>query len=251
MKSWMSMRRPACAPPPKIWICGIGSSVALGPAEVLVQRHAAAPRRPRGPRPSTPRAWRWRPGCDLFGVPSSSISRSSSAAWSSAGHAHHRARDLAVDVGDGALHVEAAEARGRRRAARAPRACPCWRRRARWRGRRRRRAAATSASTVGRPRLSHTRRAWHERMLCSLHVRLLIGSTLGRRRPGLADRSPAGPAAACSMRRRAAHGCRAGRRAVMYSTGDLPSTRASNRPGQQRGGARSSASRGSQSTACR
>ena len=25
MKSWMSTRRPAWAPPPKIWICGIGS----------------------------------------------------------------------------------------------------------------------------------------------------------------------------------------------------------------------------------
>ena len=32
IRSWMSIRRPACAPPPKIWISGSGSETGLPPA---------------------------------------------------------------------------------------------------------------------------------------------------------------------------------------------------------------------------
>ena len=46
MKSWMSTRRPACAPPPKIWISGSGSVTGRVAGEVAPQRHAGA-RRPR------------------------------------------------------------------------------------------------------------------------------------------------------------------------------------------------------------
>ena len=74
MKSWMSTRRPACAPPPKIWICGIGSSVGIGAAEVLVQRHAVRRGR-RMRRGHRHRERRVGAEAGLSGVPSSSISR--------------------------------------------------------------------------------------------------------------------------------------------------------------------------------
>ena len=41
IRSWMSMRRPACAPPPKIWISGSGSVTASRPAR---WRHSGSPR---------------------------------------------------------------------------------------------------------------------------------------------------------------------------------------------------------------
>ncbi len=42
MKSWMSTRRPACAPPPKIWISGSGRRTAPSPASMAPQRQLAA-----------------------------------------------------------------------------------------------------------------------------------------------------------------------------------------------------------------
>ena len=162
MKSWMSTRRPACAPPPKIWTCGIGSSVALAP--------------PRYSNNGTPQhaAMAWAAAIDTASValapsrarpslPSSAISRWSSAAWSSAlvpcntraispfkwptacctssppkrtpPSRSSSASRLPLDTPAGAMAV--------------PNEPSC---------------SLTSASTVGRPRLSQTRRPWIEAM---------------------------------------------------------------------------------------
>ena len=159
MKSWMSTRRPACAPPPKIWICGSGSSVGVGAAEIALQRLAGAPRRRRARPPSTPRASRCRRGATCSACRRARSARRSSAAWSAASRPATRAR-------------RSRRSRGRPRASRRSRrtrAPPSRRSSASPRagggaGRRdgaadaRRLRAATSASTVGRPRLSQTRR---------------------------------------------------------------------------------------------
>ena len=85
------------------------------------------------------------PSRALFGVPSSAISAPSSAAWSAASQPDQRRRDLAVHVRDRAAHVEAAEARRRRRAGRPPRREPR-------RGAGRRDGAADGAAGERRPR---------------------------------------------------------------------------------------------------
>ena len=158
MKSWMSTRRPACAPPPKIWICGIGSSVAVAAAEVLVQRHAAATRPTACAAAIDTASVALAPRRVLVGVPSSSIRRAVERGLVVGAQADERARDLAVDVADRLQHVEPAEARAPPSrsscASRVPLDAPA--------GAIARPTApscsVTSASTVGRPRLSHTRR---------------------------------------------------------------------------------------------
>ena len=62
----MSMRRPACAPPPKIWISGIGSDTACRAGQVLPQRHAPARPPPPAPPPATPRRSRCRPAAPCW-----------------------------------------------------------------------------------------------------------------------------------------------------------------------------------------
>ena len=221
----------------------------VGSAEVLVQRHARAPRRRRGPRPSTPRASRWRRAGTCSACRRARSAAASSAAWSSAAMPITARAISPLTLRDRALHVEAAEARGRRRAARAPRACPCDAPAGTIARPTAPPSSVTSASTVGRPRLSQTRRACTKRISLGFR-RLLIdqpvaGARLRRRRSG----GPADHAAVSPAPRRTSSPLRLA--SVMYSTGDLPSTRASSSPGSSAAARRSSAARGSQSTCAR
>ena len=128
-------------------------------AQVAIQRQAAPTPRRHAPRPSTPPAWRWRraatcPACR----PARSGARRARPGRRRRGRPA-RARDLAVARGPARAARRGRRRPRRRRAGRAPRAC-------RWSAGRRDGAAdaavasVTSASTVGRPRLSQTRRAW-------------------------------------------------------------------------------------------
>ena len=243
MKSWMSTRRPACAPPPKIWICGSGSSVAAGAAERLRTAACRATPRPRAPPPSKPRASHWRRGAPCSACRRARSGARSSAVWSSAAMPRERAGDLAVDIGDRALHVEAAE-RGAAvaqldRLARALRRA----RRARSPGRTAPSSSAHSASTVGRPRRVPDAAGVHRADRASIAHRVELRAPGGAR--SHADGRPASREQAPRATRRTAS-----RRAssVRYSTGDLPSTRASNRPGSSAAARSSSAAAGSQST---
>ena len=94
----------------------------------------------------------------LFGVPSSAIRAPSIAAWSAASRPASAGGDLVVHVGDRAGARRGRRTRRRRRAGRPPRRCRSRRRPARSRGPTAPPASATSASTVGRPRESQTRR---------------------------------------------------------------------------------------------
>jgi hypothetical protein len=81
MKSWMSMRACACAPPPKIWICGTGSATRVSPASFFHSGFfsAAASACAQASETATMAlAPRWL----LSGVPSSESRRASIAAWS-------------------------------------------------------------------------------------------------------------------------------------------------------------------------
>ena len=107
MKSWMSTRRPACAPPPKIWICGIGSSVAPSPPSRRRATHRATPQ-PRAQPPSTPRASRWhRDGTwsACRRARSGGVERGLIVGRA----ADQRVGDLSVDMADRAQHIEPAE----------------------------------------------------------------------------------------------------------------------------------------------
>ena len=74
MKSWMSTRRPAWAPPPKIWISGSGSSTVALAGEIAPQRHAPAAAAAREHRQRDRGQWHCRRAATWFGVPSSAIS---------------------------------------------------------------------------------------------------------------------------------------------------------------------------------
>ena len=230
----MSTRRPACAPPPKIWICGSGSSMASRPAEIAIQRHAGG--RGGGVR---------------------------------GGH-RHREHGVAAEARLAGRAVEFDQARGRarpgrrrpgrrprgrsrrsrgrprasrrsrrtprrRRAGRAPRRCRWTRRPARWRGRRRRLPAGPRPPPSGGRGCPTRGGRARRRSRCRSCGQLL--------RPGLAhiaerlDRVREQRAVRCA----APGPCRA--RSVMYSTGDLPSTRARNSPGSRRAARASSAAR--------
>ena len=155
MKSCMSTRRPACAPPPKIWICGIGSSVGSDPPST-VERNAQRVRRRvgRGHR-HCQRCVRAEPRFRRRRVEGDQTSRARPGRLPPP---HQGARDRAIHVRDRPLHVLSIET-PRAVAHSRPRDSPRRTRRT-IAARPRRRATVTSASTVGRPRLSHTRRAW-------------------------------------------------------------------------------------------
>ncbi len=243
MKSWMSTRRPACAPPPKIWICGIGINVAPVPPRISPERHAAR-RRGGVRRGHRDRERRVGAQAALRGVPSSAIRRASSAAWSSAAAPTQRAarsRSLTSATARCTSRPpkRAAAVAQVERLARAGRCA----RRERSRGPSRRRCSVTSASTVGRPRLSQTRRAWIER--------IVVGHRSSSSAPRGTHRPQAGHRMLQQRARDAPHLRRVAAASVTYSTGDLPSTRARNRPGSNAAARRSISSGGSQSTACR
>ena len=243
MKSWMSTRRPACAPPPKIWICGSGSSVASAPPRCRTAARRAAAAAACAAAIETASV-ALAPRRDLFGVPSSSIRRASSAAWSSARERRRRARAISPRHWRRRAARRGRRRPRRRRAARAPRACPSTRRPGTIARPTAPPASVTSASTVGRPRLSQTRRARTVRIVSvDRSSRELLAPAVGDRCAG--DRRRATQQSAA---RRAAR-ARASASSSKYSTGDLPSTRASNRPGSSAAARCSSAARGSQSTA--
>ena len=111
IRSWMSMRRPACAPPPKIWISGSGKRdrARRRPGSATAARRARPPRRAR-PR-ATRRPWRCRRG-----APCSACRRARSARRRCRpGRARRgrraRARDGAATLRDRLRDVDAAEAR--------------------------------------------------------------------------------------------------------------------------------------------
>ena len=198
MKSWMSVRRPACAPPPNICTCGVGSSAASGPPRYWYSGTPCAAAAAWAAAIDTASV-ALAPSLDLLGVPSSSIRRSSSAAWSLA----------AMPITARAMSpLTCATARCTSRppcgwppsrsssASRVPLLAPA--------GTIARPTAPptsrTSASTVGWPRLSHTRRACTKRISLGFR-RLLIDQPVAGARP----RRPrsGGPAdhAACRRRR--------------------------------------------------
>ena len=245
MKSWMSTRRPACAPPPKIWICGSGSVPAPAPprwrysgtpaaaaaacaAAIETARMALAPRRvlvrravelDQAPRPAPP--GRRRPA------------------------QHGARRSSPFTLADRPRHVVAAE--GRAAVAQVQRLAACrWRRRpGRWRGRPRRRPAARSASTVGPAAAVPDAAAMHEDDLGVASSRP-VPCRQRRRLTSLEPRRRRASSARATRRTRSLSGS-----AVMYSTGDLPSTRARSKPGSRRAARARAPPRVSQSTPAR
>jgi hypothetical protein len=155
-KSWMSTRPPACAPPPKICTCGNGNDPAWSPPRWRYSGTPAAPAAacalaidtatmalaPRRIRPS---------------VPSSAINRRSSAAWSAASWPVTASAIRPLTLATARLTSQPPKVSPPSRRSSAsplpveapagamarPTAPP---------------ASSISASTVGRPRLSHTRR---------------------------------------------------------------------------------------------
>ena len=220
MKSWTSTRRAACAPPPKIWISGSGRrTVASPPRWRQSGRPCGGGRRVQRP-PWRPRRWRCRRAGALSGVPSSAIRAGSTPAWSAASMPGQEPAAISPStIADGARHVEAAE--GRAAVAQVDRLARCRSRRrpARWRGRLAPPASRTSASTVGRPRESQTRRPLHARDL----VIARHHPSPKPARPRCSDVREARRRGDHAASRRAADACACPRRAVMYSTGDLPS----------------------------
>ena len=142
MKSWISTRRPACAPPPKIWISGSGITASAAVAEQIgIKRLACAAAAACSAAIDT--ATSALPPSRLFcGVPSSAISAPSIAAWSAASMPGQRGGDLAVDRGYRAAHVAPAEPRAAVAQARSPRRSRSRRRPARSPARQRRPPAA-------------------------------------------------------------------------------------------------------------
>ena len=158
MKSWMSTRRPAWAPPPKIWICGIGSSVAASPPRCRYSGTSASAAAACAAAIDTASV-ALAPSRVLFGVPSSSTSCRSSAAWSLASKPARAAAISPLTCATACFTSSPPKALPPSRSSSASRvpvdapagtmarpvAPPC---------------SVSSASTVGRPRLSQTRRAW-------------------------------------------------------------------------------------------
>ena len=152
MNSWKSTELSACAPPLSTFIIGTGRTCA--PPRRRGSARAAGPPPPprRAPRPARRRGSRSRPGGDLFGVPSSSISAAVEAALVGGVAAGDRLGDLAVDVADRLRDALAAV--GVAAVAQLDRLELAGRGAGRHRGaaRARRSAATTSTSTVGLPR---------------------------------------------------------------------------------------------------
>ena len=122
MNSCRSIEFCAWAPPLITFIIGTGSVARLLAAEVAEERDArASAAAALATASETPRI-AFAPSRPLFGVPSSSISRSSSAALVGGVEPAHRVGDLAVHVADGLARRPCRPTPGRRRAARPPRA---------------------------------------------------------------------------------------------------------------------------------
>ena len=110
IRSWMSMRRPACAPPPKICTSGIGSDTGPSSARYCHSGMSKAIA-PACATASDTATVALPPSLLLFGVPSSSISLASIVGLLERIHAEDRARDRAAHVGDRLRDVVAAEPR--------------------------------------------------------------------------------------------------------------------------------------------
>ena len=240
MKSWMSTRRPACAPPPKIWISGSGKRDRAVAGEIAPQRHAARGRGGVQRRPSRSRSMALPPSRALFGVPSSAISARVDRRLVGDVHAERAPRAIspltsataratssppkpaaAVAQVDGlaACRVEAPAGAMARPVA------PL--------------ASTHSASTVGRPRESQTRRPCTPMRSSVMRVIVTRSGSCAQAARIVASR--AGGASTSRRARRGAPRSLSALVASMYSTGDLPSTRASNRPGSSAAARASSA----------
>ena len=141
MKSWISTRRAAWAPPPKSWISGKGSRTGRSSASDFQ----------RGTPSAAARAWATAsetairalpPRRDLFGVPSRAISAAVDRGLIGGVAPGERLGDFPVHRGDRADHVIAAEAPCRHRGGRPPRPTRSRHQPARSRGRPRRRPAS-------------------------------------------------------------------------------------------------------------
>ena len=232
IRSWMSMRRPACAPPPKIWISGSGSETGASPARC---RHSGSPRAAAAAcaTASDTATVALPPSVALFGVPSSAISARVDAGLVERVAAGERARRSGRRRWRSPARRRSRRSARRRRAGRWPRASRATRRPARSRARTAPPASVTSASTVGRPRESQTRRRADAGRWSVVHR---------SRRPFAAPaRGDRGEPSTGSQQQRRGRSARTASRSaspVRYSTGDLPSMRAEQQAGQQRGGPR-------------
>ena len=110
MKSWMSTRRPAWAPPPKIWISGSGSRAGASPRR---WRHSGRPAAAAAAcSPAIETAMSALPPRRLrSSVPSRLISVRSRAAWAVTPRPRRAGCDLLVDVAHRGQYVVPAEAR--------------------------------------------------------------------------------------------------------------------------------------------
>ena len=225
------MRRPACAPPPKICTSGSGSVTGSSPARYCHSGMSCASAAACATASDTATV-ALPPSVALFGVPSSSISFASMSAWSSASMPK-----IARAIGPRTLATACATSKPpwrvppsrRSTASREPRDAPA--------GAMPRpttpHARRTSASTVGRPRESQTRRA------CT---RVMVVGVMATKHARVVPALAGGCARYARAKRRIAS---RSRRSVTYSTGDLPSTRASSSPGSSAAVRASSAGQGS------
>ena len=168
MKSWMSTRRPACAPPPKIWISGSGISASRRLAEQIAPERLAARRGGGVQRRHRNRDQRVAAEPRLARRAVERDQAPSIAAWSAASMPGQRRGDFAVDRGDRAAARRGRRSACRRRASRPPRPSRSRRRRVRSPGRPRRRRGAPRLRPSGRPRESQTRRPRTAAMRVSL-----------------------------------------------------------------------------------
>ena len=224
------MRRPACAPPPKIWISGSGSVTGASPGEVAPQRQSARGRgRVRDRERHRDRRVAAEPSpCSACRRARSA--RASTPAWSAASRPASAAAIGAVDVGRAPACTSrppSARPPSRRSiASREPRDAP--------------------AGAIARPRGAAGERDLGLDRRPPARIPDAAAADAGDRRcsslrsfaPAARDRGEA----VHGLQRAASRAKRADRvpvaSAVRYSTGDLPSTRASISAGQQRRGAR-------------
>ena len=235
MKSWISTRRPAWAPPREnLDLRGRQRDRPLvrEPAPERQARRRCAPPRPP---PSTRRCRHWRRGAICPRRRRARPAACRAASRSSTSDAPERRGDLALDRGHRLHHVEPARRPGRRRAGRAPRP-------SRWRPR-----PAPSPAPIAPARQMHfgfppsaARANPRGRLPRTLSI---SNALMPPPRPPRLRRVRRGlPAAVAAGGRAKARGRAFSRSRCRYSTGDLPSRRASSRPGSSRA-ARSSSRR--------
>ena len=230
-KSWISTRRPACAPPPKIWICGSGSSVRVGPAEIAIQRLA---RGGRGGVRGGHRHRQHRVAAEtrLAGRAVELDQAAVERRLVGSVQAGDRAGDLAVHMADRARHVIAAECLA---------AVAQVERLAGAGGRARRHDGAADAAAFQQHLGFHRRTAAAVPHAAAVHEG---DRGVGHAASSFVQACRTSPSASTGW----ASSARAVRRTrflsgsvVMYSTGDLPSTLARNSPGSSRAARASSA----------